>query len=153
MGKPTPFDVDDIWTHVQTRLDRSAPGECWLWMGATAGSGYGHLGWCGEWFLTHRIAYQAVVGDIPDGCEIDHLCRVPLCCNPEHLEAVSHAVNVRRGVSPWADKRRQTHCKNGHEFTSSNTIVRRNGTRECRTCKRTHARESARRRAVARQGR
>jgi hypothetical protein len=80
----------------------------------------------------HRIAYELLVGVLPDGLEIDHLCKVRNCVNPTHLEAVTHWENVNRSGA-WEVNRLKTHCKYGHEYTEENTYKNKN-TRECRTC-------------------
>lgn len=79
------------------RIDKRADG-CWIWTGAAIG-GYGaaHDGRGDEQFA-HRISYRDHVGPIPDGHEVDHLCYVPLCVNPSHLEAVTRAENIRRAL-------------------------------------------------------
>lgn len=140
MSNPTPFDVDEIWEHVEKRIRPDARTGCWNWTGATSTDGYGNVKWFGTSYSTHRLAYQANVGDVPEGLELDHLCRNRRCCNPQHLEAVTHAVNIARGVGRFADRQKQTHCTHGHEFTPENTYIKRTGTRECRTCKRLSAR-------------
>lgn len=83
--------------------------------------------------MAHRMAYEELVGPIADGLQIDHLCRVRCCVNPAHLEPVTQAENIRRGVSPTAANRRKTHCKHGHEFTTENTRLVPEG-RICRRC-------------------
>lgn len=95
MGNPTPFDVDDIWERCEPKVSKTA--SCWIWQGVQRRNGYGQIMWHPDTYLVHRIAYQALVGDIPDGLELDHLCRNRICCNPEHLEAVTHATNIQRG--------------------------------------------------------
>jgi hypothetical protein len=83
--------------------------------------------------------YEALKGPIPEGMQIDHLCRVPACCNPEHLEAVTPKENTRRGLSPAlarARRHRKTHCRNGHEFTADNSYLDSQGRKFCRECKR-----------------
>lgn len=74
---------------------------CWVYAGAKTSNGYGHVNTGGtpRFRYTHRLVYEEMVGSIPLGTEIDHLCRNRACCNPEHLEAVSHVENVRRGVA------------------------------------------------------
>lgn len=111
-----------------------ASGGCWNWIGKRDRLGYGRCWFNGHERLAHRVAYSALIGPIPDGKVIDHLCRNASCCNPHHLEAVDQAVNVLRGESPFAKRKRQTHCKRGHEFTAENTRRSRDGGRACRTC-------------------
>ena len=105
---------------------------CWLWTGAAHPNGYGSFNLASR--LTdkaHRISYEHFVGDIPDGLEIDHKCRVRCCVNPAHLEPVTHLVNMKRGVLG-----RRTHCPSGHPLEGDNLIIRENGTsRRCRKCK------------------
>lgn len=77
------------------RIEETDDG-CWVWTGAQQGAGYGMLRVDGEGASAHRLAHEEWIGPIPDGLEIDHLCRVRLCINPEHLEAVTHLENMRR---------------------------------------------------------
>jgi len=72
---------------------------CWVWQGNSTQDGYGRMSFRqdGESY-THRFSYQAHKGPIPDGKEIDHLCRNRTCCNPDHLEAVTHRENTQRGA-------------------------------------------------------
>lgn len=121
---------------------------CWVWDGALNTSGYG------KFYSTkhgtraaHRWAYELVNGQIPPELEIDHLCRVRCCVNPDHLEAVTQSTNWRRGSGIlWvsqhirtlhAAQRALTHCKHGHEFTPENTYIwPKTGRRICRACRR-----------------
>jgi hypothetical protein len=97
----------------------------------------------GKRWLTHRLAYTAFVGEIPVGLQIDHLCRVRSCCNPDHLEPVTGRVNTLRGVSLSAQYAVATHCVHGHEFTPENTKIKKHGrARACRECDRQQKRES-----------
>lgn len=89
--------------------------DCWLWKGPKW-DGYGIFS--KHHVRVHRYAYEFCVGPIPDGLTIDHLCRIRACVRPEHLEPVTHVENIKRG---WAVRPRQSHCKNGHEFTPENT--------------------------------
>ncbi len=121
---------------------------CWLWTGSISSGGYGGFGIRGTAKKAHRVSYELIVGPIPEGLELDHLCRVRHCVNPNHLEPVTRQENVRRGVG-WAGdygnagkRRRRTHCNHGHEFTPENTQVRSDGLgRACRTCRLQHAHE------------
>ncbi|WP_354006233.1 HNH endonuclease signature motif containing protein [Streptomyces bobili] len=125
---------------------------CWLWLGQTS-YGYGLFGWGSRTNRkhegAHRYAYRQLKGAIPPGLELDHLCRVPLCVNPEHLEPVTHEENVRRGKSGFAINARKTHCIRGHEFDGANTRISVGGYRECRACDREDARERFKRKGKA----
>ena len=107
---------------------------CWLWTGYVTAQGYGAC-YAGGYRNrpAHRVAYELFKEVIPDGLDLDHLCRVRHCVNPSHLEAVDRRTNLLRGITIPAARARQTHCVNGHEFTPENTMIRR-GCRECRAC-------------------
>lgn len=107
--------------------------SCWVWQGQTV-KRYGK--YAGR--VVHRRFYEVLVGPIPTGLEIDHLCRNTLCVNPLHLEPVTRAENARRRNVLY------THCRHGHEFTPTNTCLDRVGHRSCRTC-----RTECKRRSVA----
>lgn len=123
------------------RVEMGDDNECWEWAGGHFSEGYGAVVIDGKTRLTHRVAYEKVVGQIPDGLGIDHLCRNRGCCNPSHLEAVTTRVNVLRGVGVTAENARKTHCIHGHEFTPENTRVRPGRGRECWTCHRERTRD------------
>lgn len=115
---------DRFWRHVEKTQ------TCWLWTGWLTDGGYG------RWRATraakslpaHRVAYEIAHGPVPAGLVIDHLCRVRRCVNPAHLEAVTFAENVRRGISFSAINGRRRACPQGHEYD------RRNGRRRCLAC-------------------
>jgi hypothetical protein len=120
-------------------------GQCWLWMGGLA-RGYGHFSDEGRKHVgAHCWAYEQLVGPIPDGLTLDHLCHNKRCVNPAHLEPVSRGENSRRGQRSI----RTGCCSNDHEFTPENTYWH-SGRRHCRTCQRDRLRAlRAGRRAAA----
>lgn len=111
--------------------DRS--GECWLWTASLRSGGYAQIYVNGRILAAHRVAYEEFVGPIPDGLQLDHLCRVRRCINPVHVEPVTLRENVARGVGKASHALRTNRCVNGHEFTSKNTRSRPGG-RRCRAC-------------------
>lgn len=113
------------------RIDAS--GLCWIWTGPQSSNGYGFVKWGGQTRRVHRVVWEVLVGPIPEGLTMDHLCRVTLCCNPDHLEPVTHRENVLRGYSPHARSARVTHCPKGHPYTDENTYLDQ-GRRRCRIC-------------------
>src|SRR5216684_318642 len=112
---------------------------CWLWTGMLKDSGYGKIQ-TGTFAnpnmqRAHRVAYELFVGPIPPGLQLDHLCRVSSCVNPNHLEPVTNAENTRRGIAgQW--QKNKTHCPQGHEYTIENTMMYLGKWRRCRTCSR-----------------
>lgn len=115
---------------------------CWLWTGAK-GSGYdtyGRFNIRGRVHRSHRLAYRLLVGDVPNGYELRHVCDVPACVNPAHLVPSTHAENMAdmkakgRGGSRT---RGVTHCPKGHPYSGSN-LYEHKGHRQCRECKRAH---------------
>lgn len=113
--------------------DKLEIGDCWLWTGATNRGGYGVVrDDSGTATVAHRAIWQVLVGQLADDVELDHMCRVRRCCNPDHLEPVTHQVNVDRSCR-GAGRVRAVACRNGHPFTPENT--KRNGAQRCcRTC-------------------
>jgi hypothetical protein len=139
---------------VQRWMDRLVRTEegCWLWPGGKSGNGYAKVAFTRDgrrhFRVLHRLLYEVLRGPVDEDLQLDHLCRVRNCCNPDHLEPVTGSENLRRGVGVGGDNfnRFKTHCPKGHPYDEENTIYRSNGSRGCRTC----GRESLiRRRAAA----
>lgn len=107
---------------------------CWLWTGYCGRNGYGRGSFFGVARDAHRAFYGELLGKVPSGLELDHACRVRSCVNPAHLTPVTHAENVRMGLS-GAKQRARTHCPHGHEYSKGNTYVSPAGARGCRVCR------------------
>lgn len=117
-----------------SKVDKS--GECWLWTASVISGprgGYGQFrsgGQGSKMVKSHVWAYEQVVGLVPEGSVLDHLCRNRRCVNPDHLDPVTVRENVRRGAGAAL----KTECKNGHPYTADNVRVLSNGWRTCRLC-------------------
>ena len=136
-GIPIPNE-DVFWGRVEKR----ALGECWVWKGAPIKNGYGQYRRKGtRSCYVHRLVYEALVGPIPEGKFLDHLCRNRLCVNPGHLEIVTNRENVLRGVGPTAVNAQKTHCKRGHPLEGENLYLYKDGRRDCRQCMHIRGRE------------
>lgn len=136
---PTPSSLDRF----MSKVDRSGPGECWIWTGAKSNAGYGTVRIDYQQMPAHRAAYELLVGPVPDGLELDHLCVNPPCVNPAHLDPVTHAENMRRGPTNVAGRNAaKTECPQGHPYDDENTLIRANGNRVCRTCDNARSRAS-----------
>lgn len=127
----------DFWS----RVDK---GECWIWTGARFRQGYGRFKHWGRDTVAHRFSYEWEVGAVPEGLELDHLCKNKGCVRPSHLEAVTASVNQRRTNSPVAKNASKTHCVRGHALSGTNVYRKSNGGRGCRECHRMHGRKSYR---------
>jgi HNH endonuclease len=109
---------------------------CWLWIAGHDKLGYGKFHITKRFqCLAHRLAYQIIQGKIPENLELDHLCRVPSCVNPEHLEPVTHRVNIARGEGPFPQRAKQEYCIHGHTLHDA-PRRKDTGTRYCRYCNR-----------------
>ena len=111
---------------------------CWNWTGCKDAGGYGRISVDNAGVVAHRVSYELHVGPIPDGLELDHLCRNRGCVNPEHLEPVTAQENMKRAKALIVE------CPHGHPYDERNTLIerRRNSVaRVCRTCKRERARQ------------
>ena len=129
------------------RVDRSNPDGCWPWLGEASYHGYARVTLGGVKRQAHRWAYEFLVGNVPDGLELDHLCRNRRCCKPAHLEPVTHRENIIRGDTIPSTNLRKTHCPRGHPYDAENTRYG-SSQRLCRQCQRVHnTRYKARKRA------
>lgn len=117
--------IDRIMAHVVVNAD-----GCWEWSGAATRRGYGLIRVGGILMSAHRTSYEALRGPIPPGLVLDHLCKNTYCVNPDHLEAVTQLVNMRRGANAT-----KTHCKRGHLLAGDNLYMHPNGKRLCRACR------------------
>ena len=122
-----------------TRFEaKYAPNEfngCWEWK-QPLDSGYGRFWLNGKTALAHRVSYELYVGEIPEGKQIDHLCRNRSCVKPTHLEPVTIGENVLRGIGISAANARKDSCMKGHPLSGDNLYTRNNGARVCKICQR-----------------
>lgn len=140
-GPPLPrlSPTKRFWSRVDQSgpipLYRPDPGPCWIWTGRLFYDGYGQLPAAGKRVRAHRFSYELLVGPIPAGLVIDHLCRVHACVNPAHLEPVTARENVLRGTSASAMHSAKTHCKRGHPLSGDNLLIlATRPERVCRVC-------------------
>jgi hypothetical protein len=134
-----------------TRLERIArkvtvnPNSgCHEWNAGRKRSQYGRLWLNGRNVGSHRVAYEIAKGPIPEGMYLDHLCRNPCCCNPDHLEAVTPRENILRSpTAPPALNALKTHCPVGHLLEGDNLDAHalKNGRRACKECGRQKCRD------------
>lgn len=124
--------IDRFWSKVD------ATGPCWEWTKTKTRTGYGS--WTvgsfpnKKTYATHRLSWEILVGDIPAGMELDHLCRVRHCLNPDHLEVVTRSENMLRAGATGSANRRKTHCPQGHEYSGENIYMQISNGRRSRSC-------------------
>jgi hypothetical protein len=162
------FRIADLPPKIAARITIHPVSGCWLWSGVQNGRGYGQVHWNDRMRYVHRVAYELLAGSIGEGLELDHVadrgCAFKHCCNPAHLEPVTHRENMRRALEtsecPAGHQRRasgkaclvckreragwkgglpmaqRTHCPYGHEYTPENTRFTSKGGRFCAECRR-----------------
>jgi hypothetical protein len=152
-GSPGPAEPSrnrpgtDLAQRFWSFVERGNPSDCWLWISGVSGSGHGQIRINGQKVYAHRVAYELVVGPIPDGLFLDHMCHnrdlaCPggtncthrRCVNPAHLEPATRRENQLRGRAFSAVNAAKTHCIHGHPFDEANTIIRPGNHRGCREC-------------------
>lgn len=126
-------DKARFWGKVERRTDR----DCWPWLGATSGGGYGSFYLRGKMLQAHRVAVKLSGYATPTRMVVDHECRNRLCVNPAHLRTVDRHTNVHENSEALAHLNSlKTHCPKGHAYSGGNLVIRKNGFRRCRECER-----------------
>ena len=134
--KSRPLELNEYPKYIENWVDKTSNSAgCWLWKGYKNKHGYGI--WTRGGGFSHRRIYEYLIGEIPEGLQLDHLCRNPPCCNPQHLEPVTAYENQYRSpISFVTLNSKKTHCPQGHEYNEENTYIRPNGHRKCKACNR-----------------
>lgn len=131
--------------------DRGYVTPCWIWQRGKSSNGYGTaMGQSGKTTTAHRVIYERVVGPVPKGLVLDHLCRQKDCVNPSHTEPVTDKENIERGVMPAMLAHKNGTCLRGHPLTGKNLHIFPNGRRSCRVCLDAENQRTRERRRVAR---
>lgn len=121
--------------------------NCWVWKASVGSHGYGQfVPTHGRIVLAHRFAYELLIGTIPEGKQLDHLCRNRTCVNPLHMEPVTQRENLLRGDTIISRCLQKTHCPQGHPLDGDNLdpFFLRRGWRQCKTCILEHNRINSR---------
>ena len=126
---------EEGWTKIEKKIMPVPESGCHLWIGAITDSGYGVITRKGKRFRVHRLVYERERGAVLNGLQLDHLCRVRCCVNPEHLEVVTSRENTYRGMSPLAQHANKTNCPKGHPYSEGNLVFMLNERKPCRRCR------------------
>lgn len=127
-------DLERLWSKV---IIGPKENDCWGWSDVLSKAGYAYLGIGGrkgKKFLVHRMLYEIVIRPIPEGMDLDHLCRNRFCVRPDHQEPATRRVNLMRGQTLAAKHAAATHCPQGHPYDLFNTRIAPGGGRVCKIC-------------------
>lgn len=142
-------DIKMLFERAMSKVEKTE--SCWIWKGNINEHGYGRFFSPDRTnFRAHKLIYELLVGPVPNGLVLDHLCRNRACVNPNHLEPVTIGVNVLRGIGITAMCAVKTHCPKGHEYSVENTYVSPKRARYCRACRYEKSAERSRQSLAAR---
>lgn len=130
--------IEDLPDRLRRKVSENPSTGCWEWTGYTPPSGYASSSFNYKKMYIHRVVLELSGVEIPDGMQVDHVCRNRKCCRPNHLDVVTGAENLRRGNGASAVNFRKTTCKHGHPLFGDNVRIRKSGKRQCMECQRQH---------------
>lgn len=141
----TQWNLDHRVNMLERNTIRKTP-TCWHWLGAVSKNGYSKSFMDYKTTTGHRVFYTYYKGVVPEGLQIDHLCRNKLCVNPEHLEAVTSRENIIRGTGFAAKNSKKKKCLRRHLLSGDNLYITPDGRRQCKKCRYKSAKLSHQRR-------
>jgi len=129
------YNLLDLPPRIANKITQVTESGCWIWTGAVSIGGYGRVRWLKQDTYIHLVTYSLMVGPLNWDMDVDHQCRVRSCCNPYHLEQVTHLENTLNSSSFVATNKAKTHCPKGHPYAGVNLHTHPNGYRRCKTCR------------------
>jgi hypothetical protein len=128
---------DRLPDRIASKIRVNTDTGCWEWTASIGSHGYGQVHYERKMHTVHRLLYMLLVGPVPEGLQLDHLCRNRPCCNPEHLEIVTHRQNSLRDTGAPAHNAKKIACPQGHPYDRTS----KRGYRFCSICTREYGKQ------------